>query len=59
MYQYEKKEGQEPGWKGGGGLKMYYHACNDYPYSERRDNTNVLVFIMKIKRLIIAVGFFV
>lgn len=43
----------------GGGLKMYYHACNDYPYSERRDNTNVLVFIMKIKRLIIAVGFFV
>lgn len=19
MYQYEKKEGQEPGWKGGGG----------------------------------------
>lgn len=45
--------------RGGGGLKMYYHACNDYPYSERRDNTNVLVFIMKIKRLIIAVGFFV
>lgn len=38
---------------------MYYHACNDYPYIERRDNFNVLVFLMKNDKFIIAVGFFV
>lgn len=37
----------------------YHHACNDYPYSERRDNFNVGVFIMKNERFIVAVGFFV
>lgn len=38
---------------------MYHHVCNDYPYSERRDNFNVGVFIMKNERFIVAVGFFV
>lgn len=44
---------------GGGGGMMYHHACNDYPYSKRRDNFNVGVFIMKNERFIVAVGFFV
>lgn len=43
----------------GGALMMYHHACNDYPYSERRDNFNVGVFIIKNERFIVAVGFFV
>lgn len=43
----------------GGALTKYHHACNDYPYSERRDNFNVGVFIMKNERFIVAVGFFV
>lgn len=59
-YEYEKKKGQGAGWEGGrGALMMYHHACNDYPYSERRDNFNVGVFIMKNERFIVAVGFFV
>lgn len=43
----------------GGALKMYHHACDDYPHSEIRDNFNVGVFIMKNERFIVAVGFFV
>lgn len=43
----------------GGALMMFHHACNDYPYSERRDNFNVGVFMMKNERFIVAVGFFV